>query len=106
MGLNASYLLSVVWSMEQIHWITLPTGSLAVTVFVNVDVSSKMQMKHCYFFKKNRIYFQLFYIEYINKFTGDVDCCGCGGLPGDVLVLVEVDGTFAGIDLTKLLCAV
>lgn len=47
-----------------------------------------------------------YFIEYINKFTGDVDCCGCGGLPGDVLVLVEVDGTFAGIDLTKLLCAV
>lgn len=37
------------------------------------------------------------------KLTGDVDCCGCVGLPGDVL---EVDGTFAGIDLTKPLCAV
>lgn len=40
--------------------------------------------------------------------TGDVDCCGgCGvDLPGEVLVLVEVDGTFAGIDLTKPLGAV
>lgn len=56
-------------------------------------------------FSRKTAFISNYFIEYINKFTGDVDCCGCG-LPGDVLVLVEVDGTFAGIDLTKLLCAV
>lgn len=50
MASNASYLLSVVWSMERNHWITLPMESLAVTAFVNVDLSSEIQKVGVSFF--------------------------------------------------------
>lgn len=40
------------------------------------------------------------------EITGDVDCCGWVCLPGEVHVLVLVDGTLAGIDFTEPLCAV